>query len=233
MDVMLALDRDDLKPYRYLAKRWGWSGGTTYRKLDALKAEAEAWRSFYQEDRDAEALKQAEAKVEQAEARNAGFVAEMAALGARLKQAEANLKQYRSDPDPIPQTDADARAPGEGKGPDLNTVLEYAKFTGVALEMAESFYWHYDAEKWTVNGRPLERWQSKLMQWKAGQHRFADKRTAAPVSLNGDLAPDDVARAVGAHPSMTEADFYRTGIDTKTGLPTLRIRPDAKARLAL
>ena len=51
MDVMLALDRGDLRPQRYYARRWGWSKGRTARALsskrsDNLQGQARRWRRF-------------------------------------------------------------------------------------------------------------------------------------------------------------------------------------------
>jgi hypothetical protein len=45
-DIMLALDRGDLKPVRYYARRWAWSKSKVHRHLDRLKTQARDWRQF-------------------------------------------------------------------------------------------------------------------------------------------------------------------------------------------
>lgn len=107
-DVMLAMDRDDLRPHRYYAKRWGWSASRALRLLDGLKAKAETWRAFNRLTSAPEgeapppAVKQAEAEVEQSEAETAPFDPVQATSEAGAKQAEAGVKQYRTDPDTRP-----------------------------------------------------------------------------------------------------------------------------------
>lgn len=46
IDIMLALDRGDVKPVRYYAKRWSWSKSKVAREIERLKSEAESWRVF-------------------------------------------------------------------------------------------------------------------------------------------------------------------------------------------
>lgn len=45
-DIMLALDRGDVKPIRYYAGRWAWSKSTVHRHMSTLKKRARKWRSF-------------------------------------------------------------------------------------------------------------------------------------------------------------------------------------------
>ena len=45
-DMMLSIDRDDIKPQRYLVKRWGWSRHQVRAKTPELIKKSEDWRSF-------------------------------------------------------------------------------------------------------------------------------------------------------------------------------------------
>lgn len=122
-------------------------------------------------------------------------------------------------------------------GPTREAVLAFAEMRGVPADQAEEFFYHYDAEGWTVNGRPMRRWESKLMGWRARQHRFeraapSGPRSAGPLDLSADLSPDDVARARVRHPGLADADFYRSGTDARTGRPVYRLDPAARAALA-
>lgn len=49
IDIMLALDRDDIKPQRYYAKRWDWPKSTVAKKLPTLLDTANGWRDFTDE----------------------------------------------------------------------------------------------------------------------------------------------------------------------------------------
>jgi len=53
-DIMLAMDRDDVRPYRYYAERWGWSKSRVYRHMSDLKERAERWRTFNRSGRKTE-----------------------------------------------------------------------------------------------------------------------------------------------------------------------------------
>ena len=56
--------------------------------------------------------------------------------------------------------------------PSLEEVKQYASMNAIPPDLAEKFFYHYSAEEWTVNGRPLVRWKQKLHQWKVGEHKF-------------------------------------------------------------
>lgn len=64
---------------------------------------------------------------------------------------------------------------GAADGPTLEDVLAFARIRGVRADVAEGFFWFYDAEGWRVNGRPIRRWESKLMGWKNRQPAFDRK----------------------------------------------------------
>ena len=46
MDLMVAMDAGNVKPYRYYAKRWGWKDGTTYDRLPRMKEVVYEWRDL-------------------------------------------------------------------------------------------------------------------------------------------------------------------------------------------
>ena len=101
LDVMLALDRDDLRPLRYLAKRWGWSKNRVHRGLDDLRATAAEWRSFYSDDEPdpGQSVGQAGTGVGQAGTETGPNGTARAGSGTGVGQAGTGVGQYRSDPD--------------------------------------------------------------------------------------------------------------------------------------
>jgi phage replication O-like protein O len=94
----------------------------------------------------------------------------------------ARAPEAAASPDKNPSTTPEQQQPAstQNNEPTLQRVLLHAKKAGVPAAVAEKFYWHYDAEGWKVNGRPLKRWQSKLQQWKVSQHKYS----------NGETTPD-------------------------------------------
>lgn len=60
--------------------------------------------------------------------------------------------------------------------PILTDVLLYAELSGISKELAEQFYWHYEATGWTLpNGGVVRYWQAKLHQWKVSSRVFDTK----------------------------------------------------------
>lgn len=98
LDVMLAIDRDDLRPHRYLAKRWGWSASRAYRTLSELEATAADWRSFGQASGGA-SVKHPETEVKHGETKTGQNDAVTAASETQVKHPETEAKRYRTDPD--------------------------------------------------------------------------------------------------------------------------------------
>jgi len=65
--------------------------------------------------------------------------------------------------------------------PSLDDVKQYASMNAIPPDLAQKFFYHYAAEDWTVNGRPLVRWKQKLKQWKIREHGFnSNGTTPAP-----------------------------------------------------
>lgn len=56
--------------------------------------------------------------------------------------------------------------------PTLEEVISVASQLMVTKEIAERFFWHYDADGWTINGRPITNWRSKLMEWKNNESKY-------------------------------------------------------------
>lgn len=97
---------------------------------------------------------------------------------------------------------------------------------------ADVLAWSEHVTTWKVTPSWNQRNVPKMLRaFDEQTGRAAAPGRAAP-RLDGDLSPDDVARAVAASPDVTDADFYRTGTDTRTGLPVLRMKPAARERLA-
>lgn len=91
LDAMLAIDRDDLKPIRYLAGRWSWSASRVHRKLTGLRETAGAWRRFY--------AGQDETTAGQSETRTGSDCTCKAGSETLAGQSETDLGQYSTDPD--------------------------------------------------------------------------------------------------------------------------------------
>ena len=68
----------------------------------------------------------------------------------------------------------------------------------VVPEIAEKFYWYYDAVGWMINGRPITNWRSKLMEWKNNESKYnnnanansnsTDFRTSRKQTIFNDVA---------------------------------------------
>lgn len=86
IDIMLSLDTGQIKPERYLAKRWSWSASKVHRSKPNLIEKAGKWRRF-------EGVKQTEARVKQTEARIGQKSTKKRHFEAEVKQAEAEVKQ--------------------------------------------------------------------------------------------------------------------------------------------
>lgn len=97
-DMMLAIDRDQIKPERYLAKRWSWSASKVHRSKKNLIEMADRWRKFNRITPETK-VKQTEAKVKQTEAQIDQNNIKKSTSEAEVKQAEAEVKQYRTDTD--------------------------------------------------------------------------------------------------------------------------------------
>src|SRR5690606_22661816 len=63
---------------------------------------------------------------------------------------EARAREARTREGALPRHAANGFTP-----PALDTVLTRAKMCGVPADQAEEFFWHYEAEGWLVNGRPM------------------------------------------------------------------------------
>jgi hypothetical protein len=98
LDVMLAVDREDLRPLRYYAARWSWSKNRVHRALDELAKTAGEWRGF-----NGRSVGQAGTEVGQAGTRTGPNGTKRAASGTKVGQAGTRLGQYRSDPDTRPK----------------------------------------------------------------------------------------------------------------------------------
>jgi hypothetical protein len=81
------------------------------------------------------------------------------------------------------------RALAPDEPPTLEAVLTRAAMAGVKEEVATDFFWYYDALGWKVNGKPIEKWPSKLMGWKINQPRYDRKNE--PRRRNGANAASE------------------------------------------
>ena len=82
--------------------------------------------------------------------------------------------------------------------PTLEEVLSVAQQLMVVPEIAEKFYWYYDAVGWMINGRPITNWRSKLMEWKNNESKYnnnanansnsTDFRTSRKQTIFNDVA---------------------------------------------
>lgn len=59
--------------------------------------------------------------------------------------------------------------------PILSDVLLYAEASGISEELAEKFYWYYEAMGWLIGSSPIRYWQPKLHQWKVSNRVFDKK----------------------------------------------------------
>ncbi|MEM6286611.1 MAG: hypothetical protein AAF845_05600 [Bacteroidota bacterium] len=220
LDVMLALDRNDLRPHRYLAKRWGWSASRAYRVLDALRTEAARWRRFGAD------VKHSETEVKHSETENAHIVAVKGTSETQVKHSETEAKQYRTDSDTRTQKKQNPPiVPPGGAGGGVETGKD-ATGNGVpgGAGRADRF-----AEWWSVypSGHKVKK-KDALKKWRARkldriadtliadvQRRVAEddkwKRGFVPnptTYLNGDRWEDDIARPKrGDSAVTTSADF--------------------------
>ena len=72
--------------------------------------------------------------------------------------------------------------------PTLDAVLARAAMAGIAPDVAERFYWHYEGTGWMTGGahsKPIANWVGSLMSWKLREPQFA-RRT--PDADRGDAA---------------------------------------------
>lgn len=89
----------------------------------------------------------------------------------------------------------------ERNAPTLEDVLSAANRLMVTPEVATKFFYHYDADGWMINGRPIINWQSKLMEWKNNQTTFSNAANPNPNTIDFHAARkqqifDDVTSAI-------------------------------------
>jgi len=133
LDVMLAIDRDDLRPIRYYAARWKWTRYRVHATMAALTQAAQEWRSFYAAE-SGQSVRQVQPEAGQTQTRTGPDCTENAGVQPQSGQVQPEAGQYR----PIPITNTRqgdtpltplgvGKAVGEGPSKDLSPKPQRAR----------------------------------------------------------------------------------------------------------
>lgn len=178
LDLMLMMDRDDVKPIRYMAQRWKWPRTSLSRKLEDMKRRAEGWRAFD--------LGQVGPPVGQTGTKSGQNDSEIADVGPQVGQVGPPVGQYSTElhnseldisknkPSDNQQAQhARKRASRPGFTPPsesevLNTFTErLTRSPGLfdpAIE-AERFMAYYESNGWRVGRNPMKSWGAAITNW--------------------------------------------------------------------
>jgi hypothetical protein len=222
------INRGDVKPHRYYAKRWRWGESKVYRFITKT-------------------VKQDEARVKQDEARVCDSVADSWGNEAEVKQDEARVKQYVEIPDreeqqkhapergsavvssKIHHLPATARVAVADNPPSVEDVIAHGVIGGVGRELCERFHGIYTTQGWVRgNGMLIYDWRPLLAQWKLSEsEKNTPVRTQSKnaVGKNGAAADPEadedwgrMSRGWWQQAQIFKLEYYLANRDTP--LPT-------------
>jgi hypothetical protein len=193
-DIMLAVDREDVKPLSYYAKRWGRNKSWVYRRMDGFRNSAEMQRRFENTERNAVKRKRNAVKRKPSK---------KAQSGQEVKRERNDVKRERNGIEQIQITDTElnsnttaniidlkARARDDKKPsvtrfkkPELPAVREFMQTYSSENEIlidpafeAEQFFDYYTGNGWKVGRNSMKDWKAAARGW---------MRRAAKKSTNG------------------------------------------------
>lgn len=185
LDIMLAKDKDDVKPYRYYAKKWGWKESTTYKRLPGIIESAAEWRNFPKK-----------AKVSTKEAKSKQRVSKKSPLSTiqkgKVSAKEAQSKQevsreehttysyYNEKESDFVTKEKDDTHTNTGSEnnfkrfvkPKPDQLVEYfaswSSGRGLAIDaklQGEKFFDFYESKGWRVGKTGMKDWKAAVRNW--------------------------------------------------------------------
>ena len=206
LDLMLAMDRGKVKPFRYLAKRWGWSyhkvrtafkGDERYDTPPWIEEKVNDWRTFYGSTQQASSDQKSnhtQSKSNHTQSKN-GAVDTYEGD----KQSQSNQKQSESN-----QYSTDTELDTDKKITTSNVADPFTKRDaeiwfrehGVsdAARVADEFYEYHEARDFTYEskGKPVrihpDTWWRNAATWKRNLPKYNQPRKDDGSQWNGNSA---------------------------------------------
>lgn len=151
--------------------------------------------------------------------------------------ADADLSSAEPTSLQIPEAERPDYAPA------LDQVLLQAKIAGVPPDVAERFFWHYEANSWLTsseNPRPVGHWPALLMRWRIEEQARSARATPAHRAARAVALPDlseafpreHLPVVLAAQPTLDEDDFHAAGTDWR-GKPLIKLSLAARQALGI
>lgn len=176
-DIMLAMDRDDVKPYRYYAKRWKWSKSLVGKRMDDLKALADDQRCFDVKTVDKRGQgvdkrgQKANKKAVKSHTRGQGV--DKRGQGVDSIEQIQITDTDKTNTNNINNNERSTRAREPNfKKPEFDQVMEVMakrrEKAGLDFDVgveSEKFMNHYESNGWKVGRAKMRSWEAAITNW--------------------------------------------------------------------